>query len=86
MYSKASTDMVMGSFVKVRRTFAEGVDLEASVLPAYAPEDIETGPQIELEWPITISHRIDQMIERFAFKPALKDGLGNNLTYKQMRD
>ncbi|KAJ5660072.1 equisetin synthetase [Penicillium longicatenatum] len=92
MYTKASTDLLMESFVNVLRTFAEGVDLEASALPAYAPEDIEAGlrigkgPQMELQWPITISHRIDQMIERHASKPALKDGLGNTLTYKQMGD
>lgn len=41
---------------------------------------------MELEWPITISHRIDQMIERHASELALKDGQGNNLTYKQMGD
>jgi hybrid polyketide synthase/nonribosomal peptide synthetase ACE1 len=36
----------MKSFVNVLRTFAEGVDLEASALPAYAPEDIEAGLRI----------------------------------------
>jgi hybrid polyketide synthase/nonribosomal peptide synthetase ACE1 len=46
MYTKDSTELLMKSFVNVLRTFAEGVDLEASALPAYAPEDIEAGLRI----------------------------------------
>ncbi|KZF23885.1 putative equisetin synthetase [Xylona heveae TC161] len=92
MYTMAGTELLMRSYVNVLETFAKGVDLDASELPAYAPSDIEAalqigkGPQMKLEWPATISHRIDQMIERHGSEPALKDGLGNNLTYKQMGD
>ena len=45
-----------------------------------------TGPETALEWPLTMSHRIDQVIESHGSAPALKDGLGNNLTYEQMAD
>lgn len=38
------------------------------------------------EWPGTISHRVDQVVLEHGNKPALKDGLGNSLTYAQMAD
>lgn len=41
---------------------------------------------MKLEWPVTISHRIDQMIAEHGSEPALKDGLGVSLTYDQMGD
>ena len=39
---------------------------------------------MKLKWPATLSHRIDQMVEEHSAEPALKDGLGNNFTYRQM--
>ncbi|KAK3935596.1 hypothetical protein QBC46DRAFT_462003 [Diplogelasinospora grovesii] len=92
MYTMAGTELLMRSFVNVLEAFADDVDLDASALPAYAPSDIETalqigkGPKMHLEWPVTVSHRIDRMIETHGSEPALKDGLGNNLTYRQMGD
>lgn len=41
---------------------------------------------MKLGWPATISHRIDRMIEKHSSEPALKDGLGNNLTYRELGD
>lgn len=45
-----------------------------------------TGPEITFEWPLTISHRVDQIVERHESATALKDGLGNSMTYGQMAD
>ncbi|KAL1875163.1 putative Hybrid PKS-NRPS biosynthetic cluster [Diaporthe australafricana] len=90
IYDEASTKLFMRSYVHVLETFAEGADLNASALPCWAPSDIATaiqagkGPSMELEWPLTVSHRIDQMIQEHAGDPALKDGLGNSLTYLEM--
>lgn len=90
IYDEASTKLFLRSYVHVLETFAEGVDLNASALPCWAPSDIATaiqagkGPTMKLEWPLTVSHRVDQMIQEHAGDPALKDGLGNSLTYTEM--
>ncbi|EAQ88739.1 hypothetical protein CHGG_05358 [Chaetomium globosum CBS 148.51] len=89
-YTQESTELLMRSFVNVLETFAAGIDCEAADLPAYAPRDIELGleagkgPETTLEWPLTLPHRIDQMVETHGSAPALKDGLGDDLTYEQM--
>lgn len=46
--------------------------------------ELDKGPVLDLEWPATVSHRIDQMIETHTAKPALKDGFGISYTYDQM--
>lgn len=39
---------------------------------------------MQLEWPITVAHRIDQMINQYPNSTALKDGYGRVLTYAAM--
>nr|A0A089FSA4.1 RecName: Full=Hybrid PKS-NRPS synthetase prlS; AltName: Full=Pyrrolocin biosynthesis protein S [fungal sp. NRRL 50135]AIP87510.1 pyrrolocin synthetase [fungal sp. NRRL 50135] len=102
LYSEHSTNLFLRSYVTVLESFATGVDLEVSELPRWAPSDVEAtleagkvyrklmtnpqGPCTQLDWPATVSHRIDEMIHEHTAQPALKDGLGNSLTYGQMRD
>ena len=37
-----------------------------------------------LEWPITLSHHIDAIAQEQGSNIAIKDGIGNSLTYTQM--
>ncbi|EAQ90442.1 hypothetical protein CHGG_02377 [Chaetomium globosum CBS 148.51] len=46
--------------------------------------EIGTGPALNLKWPATVAHRIDEVIAQNPTAVALKDGLGNVLTYAQM--
>ncbi|KAF2471756.1 putative equisetin synthetase [Lindgomyces ingoldianus] len=91
VYDMESTQLLLRSYVNVLETFANGIDLNANDIPCWAPSDIEKtlevgkGPSMKLEWP-TVSHRVDQMITEHGTEPALKDGLGNSLTYGQMGD
>ena len=39
---------------------------------------------MQLEWPPTVAHRIDQMIAQYPNSIALKDGYGRELTYTAM--
>ena len=39
---------------------------------------------MNLEWPVTISHRVDQMIHEHSASVALKDGYGHVLSYQAM--
>jgi len=36
------------------------------------------------EWPSTLSHRVDQMVHEHGSDIAVKDGVGNTLTYSQI--
>nr|ARP51711.1 PKS-NRPS hybrid protein [Phyllosticta cirsii] len=47
---------------------------------------IGCGPDMSTDWPTTLPHRIDQIASQNADKSALKDGFGNELTYKAMID
>ncbi|KAK2051210.1 acetyl-CoA synthetase-like protein, partial [Colletotrichum caudatum] len=42
------------------------------------------GPLYEFGWPETLIHRINDMADKHASKPALRDGHGSGLTYAQM--
>ncbi len=42
------------------------------------------GKSLKLEWPITLSHRVDEMVEKHASALAIKDESGVELTYLQM--
>ncbi|KAK8147942.1 hypothetical protein G3M48_000684 [Beauveria asiatica] len=90
LYSKESTEMFLRAYVNVLEAFANGVDMDVHQLPRWAHGDVEAaleagrGPVLDLEWPATVSHRIDQMIETHTAKPALKDGFGISYTYDQM--
>lgn len=43
-----------------------------------------TGPAAPMQWPQTVAHRVDQMIQQHGKSLALKDGSGKSLTYKDM--
>nr|A0A2Z5XAL7.1 RecName: Full=Hybrid PKS-NRPS synthetase phm1; Short=PKS-NRPS phm1; AltName: Full=Phomasetin biosynthesis cluster protein 1 [Pyrenochaetopsis sp.]BBC43184.1 PKS-NRPS hybrid [Pyrenochaetopsis sp.] len=90
LYSEESTEMFLRSYVNVLEALASGKDLLVDDLPRWAGADVEEalnvgrGPQLELEWPVTVSHRIDQMIGTYASKPALQDEHNNCMSYEQM--
>ena len=42
---------------------------------------IITGPIYDYQWPATIPHRIDMMVDQYSHNVALKDGLGKSMTY-----
>ena len=41
---------------------------------------------MQLQWPATAAHRIDQVIEQYPNSVALKDGYGHILTYSEMNE
>jgi hybrid polyketide synthase/nonribosomal peptide synthetase ACE1 len=45
---------------------------------------IPLGPYLPLEWQGTLVHRIDHIAQIHGSSPAVKDGLGNDLTFAQL--
>ncbi|GES65928.1 putative polyketide synthase [Aspergillus terreus] len=90
LYSQASTQLFLRSFVNLLEEVAKGVDMTMESLPTWSKSDIDhaldvgRGTDMNLEWPGTISHRVDQMIQEHATDIALKDGYGRVLTYHGM--
>jgi hybrid polyketide synthase/nonribosomal peptide synthetase ACE1 len=63
------------------------IELGRGMYPASLSDEfpnLKTGPTMPLVWPVTISHRIDEMTLANAESIALKDGVGNSYTYAAM--
>lgn len=55
------------------------------MLANHPPNDFyDTGPGLQLTWPATVAHRIDEVISQYPNSIALKDGDGRALTYAKM--
>lgn len=46
--------------------------------------DLKIGRLMESDWPATIAHRVDDMVVEHGGSIAVKDGMGNALTYSEM--
>ncbi|RAL02587.1 uncharacterized protein BO80DRAFT_443386 [Aspergillus ibericus CBS 121593] len=90
LYSQEHADLLANTYVNLTKqlTAAPETPLESAEL--WSSEDISTalrlatGPAAPMQWPQTVAHRIDQMVQQNGQKPALKDGSGRSLTYKEM--
>ncbi|KAH6637105.1 BcPKS5, polyketide synthase, partial [Chaetomium tenue] len=91
LYDADAADLLVRSFANAVKEFAaKGDAMETGKLQKWDKVDVEkaleigTGPALNLEWPATVAHRIDEVIAQNPTAVALKDGLGNVLTYAQM--
>ncbi|GCB19394.1 nonribosomal peptide synthetase 14 [Aspergillus awamori] len=90
LYSQEHTDLLVKTYVNLleQLTTIPEAPLEAAEL--WSSEDtsmalrVATGPVAPMRWPQTVVHRIDQMVQQYGSKPALKDGSGKILTYNDM--
>lgn len=90
IYSPESTELFMRSFVTVLEQVGRGADVKMSELLIWATGDVDAaiaagrGPDLHLEWPSTISHRVDEVGEEFPAHEAIREVSGYSLTYKDM--
>ncbi|PYH34820.1 uncharacterized protein BO87DRAFT_435336 [Aspergillus neoniger CBS 115656] len=90
LYGQEHADLLVRCFVNLidQLTTDPGVPLAAAEL--WSPDDISlslefaTGPLAPMQWPQTVVHRIDQMIQQNGNSLAVKDGSGKSLTYNDM--
>ncbi|KAJ4855607.1 AMP-binding enzyme domain-containing protein [Trichoderma breve] len=86
LYSQEATDLFLRSYVNVLREFVkQGGDIakvdkwdKADVKKALT---LGKGTDMPLEWPVTIAHRLDQVIAQNRDSVAVKDGFGHVYTY-----
>ncbi|RAL11483.1 lovastatin nonaketide synthase [Aspergillus homomorphus CBS 101889] len=90
LYSKESTDMLLRSYISVLEYMANAEDGMVGDVPAWSTSDIQAalaigaGIPLNTQWPATVSERLDELIAKQPARPALKDGNGVALTYKEM--
>ncbi|KXX77494.1 Nonribosomal peptide synthetase 14 [Madurella mycetomatis] len=92
LYSQYHTELLLKAYVHLLEMFARNPSSdtlldEASLWPGTETAkaiQVGMGTTMRLDWPETVSHRIDDMIRRFPTKVALRDGRGNILTYRDL--
>ncbi|RDL40494.1 uncharacterized protein BP5553_00473 [Venustampulla echinocandica] len=90
LYTSQDGEILIKSFVNLLDAFSRNPASRLSRPPLFAGDDIEKaislgrGSISSIEWQGTVIHRIDEIAQSNHQAPALKDGLGNSLTYAQM--
>ncbi|KAJ4007634.1 hypothetical protein NW752_010300 [Fusarium irregulare] len=92
LYTQEQTELFARAYVNLLKglTKAPGGDIPIMAPSVWADEDITKalqvgkGPETPLSWPETVSHRIDDVVKNFGYKPALKVGTNTALTYEDM--
>lgn len=91
LYSKSATEMLFGSYMRLVKAFAANFDTKVDQVPLWCGEDLEgakilgRGPELTPDWPETLSHRIMAVAAQYPESIAVKDGVGNELSYLTMQ-
>ncbi|GAQ44038.1 hybrid NRPS/PKS enzyme [Aspergillus niger] len=90
LYNGRHTQAMMDSYMHLLHHCANGPAGPIASAPLYRDEHITAaieagrGPQFDSEWPETLSLKVDQVSAQFPNDIALRDGLGDSMTYKAM--
>ncbi|KAF2646001.1 equisetin synthetase [Massarina eburnea CBS 473.64] len=92
LYSQEHTELFLNAYVELLKAYTQEPERDIAIeKPCLWPAadvsealEVGTGPANPLQWPQTVSHRIEQMIAEHGSEPALKDGSGTTLTYTEM--
>lgn len=91
LYSADATKMLFESYMRLVKAFASNFNLAVDSAPLWEPKAIEMaktlgrGPQLQSEWPETISQRIADIATQNPNKEAVKDSNGQSYTYQQLQ-
>ncbi|MCJ1261274.1 hypothetical protein MMC22_001138 [Lobaria immixta] len=90
LYTVEHGEILMKSYVNLLDAFSRNPATRLSRPPLYSPVEtkkaieIGRGPFCPSEWHGTLLHRIDLMVRMYCESVAMKDGLGNSLTYNEL--
>ncbi|KAI9738829.1 MAG: putative Hybrid PKS-NRPS biosynthetic cluster [Cirrosporium novae-zelandiae] len=92
LYSSGDAEILMKSYISLLEAFSKDPSLQLETPEHFSPSDIEKaimvgrGSALQTDWSPTLVHRIDDMINQHNTDIAVKDGIGNILTYQQMAE
>ncbi|KAH7310210.1 putative hybrid NRPS/PKS enzyme [Rhexocercosporidium sp. MPI-PUGE-AT-0058] len=89
LYSDADTRMLANSYVNLLEVFVKHPSSRVANPQLFGKGDLDNaivvgrGPSFVSTWPLTVVHRVDEMISKYANEAAVKDVSGS-LTYAQL--
>lgn len=90
LYTLHDAEVLSKCYLNLLEAFSRNPALRIERVALYSAADVEQaielgrGPIFPSRWPETIAHRVDTMVGKYGNKLAIKDGLGNRLTYSEM--
>ncbi|KAJ2990480.1 hypothetical protein NUW58_g2929 [Xylaria curta] len=90
LFGPQDVDMLKEMYKQLLVAFSRNPALRLTTPSLYDPEDVKNGLQLGQgslhahQWPETLVHRIDKMVEQYGNRPAVVDGCGISLTYSQL--
>lgn len=90
LYSQNDTRMIMNSYINLLEAYATDPGCLIEQPSLFRKEDVGMaiaagqGPRLESDWEYTLPHRIDEIVKVYPARLAVKDGVGNALTYSQL--
>ncbi|KAK4863417.1 hypothetical protein LT330_002195 [Penicillium expansum] len=90
LYDGHHTQAMMDSYMHLLHHCAKGPAGSIASAPLYRDEHVTAaieagrGPQFDSQWPETLSLKVDQVSTQYPNDIALRDGLGDSMTYKAM--
>lgn len=90
LYSASDSRMMMTRYIRAIENLVQQPSTPVSEYLSCNNEDLEQtialgrGERRTVDWPATLSHRIDNMADKYPDSVAVKDGSGNTLTYGQL--
>ncbi|KAJ4294702.1 hypothetical protein N0V88_004936 [Collariella sp. IMI 366227] len=90
LYDESNAEVLIDSFMNLMEAFARNPASRMNKPALFKHDEVEealdvgAGPAFEHKWPVTVSHRIEDLIKIYPGKLALTDGHGTDLTYAEM--
>ncbi|KAL9073760.1 MAG: hypothetical protein Q9157_004639 [Trypethelium eluteriae] len=90
LYTLDDGKILASSFKSLLEAFAKNTDLAHDASPLFPQADVSRalklgqGSYMTSDWPTTIPHRIDDIIDQNSKRTAVNDDFGNSLTYAQL--
>jgi hybrid polyketide synthase/nonribosomal peptide synthetase ACE1 len=92
LYDEAAANLLLQTYAHFVTTLSRDASLILDEVPLFSQHQLAealavgVGPQLQLAWPPTLPHRIDQMAQVHGDSTALMDGYGRIYTYATMLD
>lgn len=90
LYSLTAANLLLETYAHFLSTLAKNTSLSLEEAPLFSDEQLAravqvgVGPDLASDWPSTLPHRIDQVVQENGDNTALLDGHGGSLTYAAM--
>ncbi|KAJ5156353.1 hypothetical protein N7492_009156 [Penicillium capsulatum] len=92
LYGQEHAELLLRSYCNLLRAFVQNPAIKVTWPSLFMESDIQQalsvgrGPELEVEWPATIVHRVDDIAKNHPEKIALKQEDGPQLTYQCFQD